>query len=137
MSDRVLEFENTAECENCGERGAYDLSGTSLCLDCISSEPDNDETVAYFRDECVRLREENERLGRMLKTRDNKIKHLRQQLSESKLRKRLEQQSNTVREMGERLERLKREKVALHEYVERQQRTSPAPRPTGDGEGEG
>ena len=69
-------------------------------------------------EELAFLRDEYEKLHRMVKTRDNKIKHLRQQLSESKMRKRLDQQSETIREQGQIIERLKREKDVLHEYVE-------------------
>jgi aspartate oxidase len=116
---RVIEFANLAECSNCGTRGAFDLGATCLCAECLAG-PEDAEQVKEERDF---LRDENAKLQRMVKTRDNKIKHLQHQLSENRLRRRLDKQNEVVKEQGQMIQRLKTEKVALHEYIERQSAT--------------
>lgn len=123
MGSREFAFETTAECDGCGQAGAFDIYGDYLCAGCMSTGSEEVDE-AYDLEERAFLREENEKLHRMLKTRDNKIKHLQEQLSQNKLRKRLDEQGKTVREQGQVIQRLKTEKTALHEYLERQNSTA-------------
>lgn len=119
MGSREFPLEQNEMCDSCGRKGAFDIYGDHLCASCMTTG-DPEEDREYMKEEVAFLTDENLKLNRLLKRKENKIKHLKQQVSENKLRRRLEQQGERMREMGEVIERLKREKVALHEYVEAQ-----------------
>ncbi len=77
-----------------------------------NSLPELQEEIAF-------LEAENERKDRIIQRRDNTIKRLKEKLSGSKLRAKMERQAALIRHQGGIIQRLKREKEALHEYVER------------------
>ena len=76
------------------------------------------ERIAELEAEVTFLSDENEKLARQLKTRTNKVRHLQQQLSDSRLRKRIAALQENAGQMGLVIQRLKREKDALHDHVE-------------------
>lgn len=81
----------------------------------VKSDMDGQFTVG---EQLAFLEDEVERLNSILKKRDNKIKHLKAQLSESRLRRRIESQKGAIEAQGRVIERLKREKELLHESIE-------------------
>ncbi len=137
MGGREVPFEAEAVCEVCGAKGAFDFMGHELCDGCAYGpeeerrRAEESERVSELLFQKEQLKEEIERLGRVLKRRENKIKHLKQQLSENKLRRRIDTLTGTIGQQARVIQHLKREKEALHAHWEHRQ-----DRQTGGQEGE-